>query len=714
MNTHYFRLLVILLVSYPVFLSAQSKLFTPEDASYNNPALYAKGLQNLQWIGETNEFTLIAKNCLVKGSATSPVRDTILKLTQLNDLLVQQGLKASKSFPSVKWIDATHFSVTRSNTIFVYDKADNKLEKVNSYPEDAENVDVDPKTFNVAFTRSNNLFISINNKEQAVSTESNKEILFGSERVHRNEFGITKGTFWSTNGKMLAFYRMDETMVTNYPLVDITTRIAEVKNSKYPMAGMTSHQVTVGVYNTESGEVIYLKTGEPAEQYLTNITWDPKAEHIYIAVLNRGQNHMKLNKYNVKTGELVKTLFEETSERYVEPENEPEFLPSDPARFVWLSERDGYKHMYLYDTAGTLLKQLTKGEWMVNQITGFSSKPDLIFFNATKDSPLQNNVYTVDIRKTVITRLTPEHGTHTGYPGCNGTYLIDSYSSTDIARRVLLYDNKGKMLQELLENKNPVAEYKMPVTSVFTIKNAEGTDLYCRLITPPEFDNKKKYPVIVYVYGGPHAQLINDSWLSGAGIYLNYLAQKGYVVFTLDNRGSANRGFEFESIIHRNCGKYEVEDQMAGVSYLKTLPYIDAERIGVDGWSYGGFMTINLLLENPGVFKAGCAGGPVCDWKYYEVMYGERYMDTPEENPDGFKNASLIEKAGKLKDKLMIIHCTTDPVVVWQNSLSFVQKCIENGQLIDYFVYPGHDHNVGGPDRAHLIRKIEEYFNHTL
>ena len=234
------------------------------------------------------------------------------------------------------------------------------------------------------------------------------------------------------------------------------------------------------------------------------------------------------------------------------------------------------------------------------------------------------------------------------------------------------------------------------------------------MIKPINFDPKKKYPVLVYVYGGPHAQLVKNSWLGGAGLWLNYMAQQGYLIWTLDNRGSANRGFEFENSIFRNLGTLELEDQMQGINYLKSLDYVDVDRIGVDGWSYGGFMTISLMLKNPGVFKAGCAGGPVIDWKWYEVMYGERYMDTPQDNPEGYKNACLLNHVKDFEGRLLIIHGTMDPTVVWQNSLSFLQKCVDEDKLVDYFVYPGHGHNVGGMDRVHLWKKIEQYFNDNL
>jgi dipeptidyl-peptidase-4 len=266
----------------------------------------------------------------------------------------------------------------------------------------------------------------------------------------------------------------------------------------------------------------------------------------------------------------------------------------------------------------------------------------------------------------------------------------------------------------LQKNSNPLKDYKMPAMSIFTIKAKDSTDLYCRLIKPTDFDPAKKYPVIVYVYGGPHDQMITDSWLGGTGMFLHYLATKGYVVFTLDNHGSANRGLAFEQATFRNLGAIELEDQMLGVDYLKKLPFVDTSRIGVHGWSYGGFMTVSLMLKQSNTFKVAVAGGPVIDWKFYEVMYGERYMDTPDENPLGYDNANLLNYAKNLKGKLLIIHGTADPTVVWQNSLSFVRKCIDEGVQLDYFVYPEQEHNMTGKDRVHLNHKIENYFNDYL
>lgn len=708
-------IIVILFLQLQILQTrAQDKYFTPEDASFNNPALYARGLSNLAWIPDTDFFSYQQNNALIRQHAIHGTVDTLIRFTDWNLTIVRQNLKAGKNLPAFRWINKSEVRFTQNSRMFLYNPLTDQLSEINKYPEDAKNTDIAAATNHVAYTLGNNLYIAANGEQITVSDEPDPAILYGSERVHRNEFGISKGTFWSPDGKSLAFYRMDERQVTDYPLVNIATRPATVENTKYPMAGMTIHQIQVGVYHTETGNTIYLKTDIDEEHYLTNVTWSPDNKKIYIAVLNRDQNHLWLNCYDASTGQFEKTLFEEISPRYVEPENGPWFIPGLPDQFLWQSERDGFNHLYQYDINGKLIRQLTKGKWTVGQIAGYNRLENKLIFTATIDSPLEFNIYTIDLRKGNISRINKEYGIHTAIADSEGRFVLDSYSNPETPRNINLYSLDRRTSRVIYESPNPLSDYKLGETNLVELKTENNITLYGRLITPPNFDPGRKYPVIIYVYGGPHSQLVNRSWLYGGSIYMNYLAQKDYIVFTLDNRGTANRGFEFESVIHRNLGHYEVADQMQGVKYLKSLPFVDSTRIGVDGWSYGGFMSINLLLENPGVFKAAAAGGPVCDWKYYEAMYGERYMDTPEQNPEGYKQSSLIEKAANLSDKLLIIHCTTDPVVVWQHSIDFVQKCIEHGKLIEYFFYPGHEHNVRGKDRTHLVRKIEDFFARNL
>ncbi len=703
--------LLSLVISATVF--AQKKQLTVEDGSYMNYKLFPKRLNQLKWMGNSDNFSYVANNKLVKGKATSTDRDTIMTVDDINAGMTDLKMDSLKRFPSLTYLDDNKVRFSSKSKLFTVDLISKKLDFINEYVKEGKNVDIQPETNAVVYTLDNNLYIA-KEKEQIQITNDDDEGIVNGQSVHRQEFGIYKGTFWSPKGNYLAFYRKDQTMVGDYPLVNIDTREATVKNIKYPMAGMTSEQVTLGVYDLKNKKTVFLKTGEPKDHYLTAVTWGPGEKYIYIAILNPDQNHLWLNQYDISTGDFIKTLFEEENPKYVEPEHPLYFFKNSPEKFVWFSERDGYDHLYLYNTNGELIKQLTKGDWVVTQYLGTGPKERKVFFQATKESPLEKNIYSVDVKSGKITRITPDHGTHSVSISHSGEYFIDSYSSTDVAREIKIENSKGKTVQTLLENSNPLAEYAIGEMSVFTLKADDGSDLYCRLIKPANFDASKKYPVIVYVYGGPHAQLVTDSWLGGAGMYLNYLASDGYVIFTLDNHGSANRGRDFEQAVFRNLGTQEIADQMKGVEYLKTLDYVDTARIGVDGWSFGGFMTISLKLREPGVFKVGVAGGPVIDWKYYEVMYGERYMDTPETNPDGYKKASLLNYAKNIEGKLLVIHGTMDPTVVWQHSLLFIKQCVTEDVQVDYFVYPGHGHGVGGKDRLNLNKKIKLYFDENL
>ncbi len=702
--------LSVVLVSFYGF--SQEKQLTYQDAVYMNPAIYPVRVPQLQWLPESDYYVYEKQNTLYRVSAKGGSETQLFSLDDLNGQMTVQDRDSLKRMPRVHFLSDHLAYFRRQGNWFLYDLENNTLKLFNIIPDTAENVDFNTKTKRIAFTLGNNLYMADDGDIIQITHDKDKGIVNG-QTVHRVEFGINTGTFWSPDGKKLAFYRKDETMVADYPLVNINTRIATVENIKYPMAGEKSHQVTLGVFDPATGKTVFMKTGEPKDHYLTAVTWDPSGKYIYIAILNRDQNHLKLNKYDVTTGNLVKTLFEESDPKYVEPEHPLYFNPERPDRFVWFSERDGFDHLYLYDITGKMLKQLTKGDWVVTGFLGWKGK-DKLFFKATKESPLQQNIYSLNIKSGKITRVTPDHGTHTALISPSGKYAIDIYSNTETAREYKLVDQKGKTIRVIKENNHPLKDYKLGKTKIFTLHPDNSPELYCRLITPPDFDSSKQYPVIVYVYGGPHAQLVTDSWLGGGGLFLNMLAQKGYIVFTLDNRGSANRGKDFEQAIFRHCGSVEVDDQMYGVNWLKQQPYVDTTRIGVDGWSYGGFMTISLKLKNPGVFKVAVAGGPVIDWKYYEVMYGERYMDTPQTNPEGYKQSSLLNYVDNLEGKLLIIHGALDKTVVWQHSLLFTQKAIKHGKQLDYFVYPNHEHNVRGKDRAHLYKKIVDYFDANL
>ena len=544
------------------------------------------------------------------------------------------------------------------------------------------------------------------------------------ESVHRNEFGINGGLFWSPKGSRLAFYRMDQSMVKDYPIVNTKAREAEVKPIKYPMAGMKSHEVTVGVWDAAAQKLVYLDTRKDTtvherEMYLTNIAWSPDEKYVFIAKVNREQNHMWLEQYDAVSGKLVKVLFEETNPRYVEP-CEPMIFTPKGDQFLWLSMRDGYKHLYLYNLDGKLVKQVTKGEYEVEGFIQFDKKGENIFIYANKGNLVGRDAYRVNLKKGTMECLTMQenglHGTHSIALNEQGTMWVDLWSSVDVPMRADLRDLKHKnVLHTFFTAENPLKDYAMPGVKLGTIKAADGTtDLYYRLITPPNMKPGEKYPTLVYVYGGPHSQLVTDSWLGGGNLYFLRLAQQGYVVFTVDNRGTDNRGFEFESCTHRHLGEIEMADQMEGVKFLKSLPYVDQDRMGVEGWSFGGFMTITMKLTHPEVFKVGCAGGPVIDWKWYEIMYGERYMDMPQENPEGYEAASLLGKAKNLEGRLLVIQGAEDNTVVPQHSTEFIERCINNYKQVDYFMYPHHEHNVLGRERLHLYKKMFDYYETHL
>ncbi|CCY03020.1 dipeptidyl peptidase IV [Prevotella sp. CAG:924] len=578
---------------------------------------------------------------------------------------------------------------------------------------------------NVAYVKDYNLFVrTADGVEHQISNDASREILYGTS-VHRDEFGWSKGTFWSPDGGKLLFTRMDQSMVSDYPQVIIPevdwqpeegqSRIATPAPDKYPMAGEKMHKVTLGVYDVKTGQTVYLKAGDPTDRYFTNPAWSPDGRTVYLFELNRDQNDCQLVSYNAETGERIAELYRETDPKYVEPLHPIVFLPWDPNYFVMQSQRDGYNHLYLYKKDGTLVRQITSGPWVVMEMLGFDSKHKAIIYASNECSPIQRNLWIVDVNTGKRALYDNGAGWHNGMLSADGLWLVDNWQEPDVPRKICITNVATARHTPYFTADDPWKGYSVPEYRCGTIKAADGvTDLYYRMVMPVGFDPSKKYPTIVYVYGGPHAHNVDARWHYCSRSWETYMAQKGYLLFIVDNRGSENRGKAFEQVTFRHLGIEEMKDQMEGVKFLKTLPYVDASRLGVHGWSFGGFMTTNLMLTYPDVFKVGVAGGPVVDWKWYEVMYGERYMDTPQSNPEGYAGSSLLPKAKNLKGRLEIIIGDNDATVVPQHALTFLKACIGAGTQPDFFVYPGEPHNMRGHQSVHLHERISRYFDDYL
>lgn len=690
---------------------AQTQKFTMAEAVNGmRTNLAVKNISQFSWSGDSKSYIQAVKGGYLATDIKTNKQDTLISLNQVNKNFADKKLKG---LPPVKFITNSEAYFTANNQMYWVEKSGNdwKVKRSVALGDQAENVKTLADNQTLVYTKGNNLFINKNGQEVAVTNDSNTNILNGASNVHRNEFGIDTGIFPSPNSENVAFYRMDQTMVADYPIIDWSVTPALNMNIKYPMAGKTSHEVTLGVYNIKNQSTTFLKIDGEKDQYLTAVTWSPDSKFIFVGVLNRGQNHLRMNKYDAVTGNFINTLFEETSDKYVEPQHPLTFFPNSNTDFIWQSQRTGYNHLFHYSLEKGLIAQITKGDWLVTDILGFNEKTKDIYYTSTQETPTEKHLYRINWNTFKTQRLDNAEGVHSGILSNDGNYLYDSYSNATAPRVADILNTTTLKATNLLKSDNPLKNYDRPEVKNITLKADDGTVLYGKIILPTNFDPNKKYPAIVYLYNGPHLQLVTNSFPASGNLWYEYMAQNGYIIFTMDGRGSANRGLKFEQAVFRNLGTTEMNDQMKGVNYLKSLPYVDSERMGIHGWSFGGFMTTSFMLRQPDVFKVGVAGGPVIDWSMYEIMYGERYMDTPQENPQGYAASNLLDKVQNLKGKLLMIHGAQDDVVVWQHSMKFIKSAVDHGIQMDYFVYPGHPHNVIGKDRVHLMQKVTDYFD---
>lgn len=708
----FLRSFVILFSLLPVTFFGQQKLTIDEAVLGQFRQFAPKTIDQLQWIKASDTYSFVKENALFIGKVKGKgIESKLISLEEINTI---RGGEALKSMPEINWISPEKFWFDNGAGFTEIELKTKKADNYCTYKSAYLNQDYHQGSHRLAYTIDNNLYVSDNGKEATI-TKNEKNIVSG-QSVSRNEYGISKGTFWSPNGGKLAFYQKDEVNVTDYPLTNYKDTPATVKMIKYPMAGGKSELISVGVYDLSTGKTIYLNLdgGKPNDQfYATNLTWSPDNQHIYIAWINRGTTEIQFKMFDSASGKEVSTLFTEKDSRWVEPLFPAYFLPNVSDKFLWISQKDGFNNLYLYDTKGKLIGQ-TKFNFDITEFLAFDTGGQYAFVMATGENPTEQNCYRVNLSDFTFNKVSIAGGVHRVQVSGSGMFVIDQFSSLTVPNKIDIVQAEGRLVKNLLIAEDPYAGKSIGKTELFSLKASDGSDLWCRIIKPTNFEPKKKYPVMFYLYGGPHAQMVTNSYLGGASLWMNYLAEEGFIVFTLDNRGSAHRGKNFQQVIHRQLGTVEMEDQLVGVEWLKKQAFVDASKMAIHGWSFGGFMTTTMMLKSPDTFKVGVAGGPVIGWDMYEVMYGERYMDTPQENPEGYKNSDLTGFVKNLKGDLLMIHGMDDDVVVMQHNIKFMKACVDNKVQVDFFAYPGHPHNVRGKDRVHLMTKVIDYIMEKL
>ena len=576
---------------------------------------------------------------------------------------------------------------------------------------------ISPDGRTVSFVRDHNVWLVTvaDGKERALTQGGTEETRKGElDWVYPEELDIKTAYWWAPDSSTIAYLEMDERKVSQYPLVDFSSPSGEAEMERYPVAGGANPIVRVFVVPIGGGEPRVMDTGAETDIYIPRVNWLTDSKRLAIQRLNRAQTTLDLLFADATTGK-THTVLTESVPNWINVSDDLHFF-SDGKRFLWSSERTGYRHLYLYNLEGQQLAQLTKGEWEVTGVNGIDEAKGLVYFTSTAKSPLERQVYVVSTNGSGMTQITFGDGTHGADMPTGANNIVDTYSNSMNPPRQDLLTANGKTIATINENKvAELAEYHLSTPEVLSVTARDGVQLNAVMIKPPDFSAQKRYPVLVSTYGGPHAQVVRNVWGGANFLWHQLMAQKGYIVFLLDNRGSAGRGHAFETPLHLRLGEHELSDQRDGVKYLRSLPYVDGNRIGIWGWSYGGHMTLHAMFEAGDDFKVGFAGGPVTDWRYYDSIYTERYLGLPQQNEKGYRDSSPANYASQLKGKLLIAHGTGDDNVHYANTLSVINDLIDAGKYVEVLAFPGRGHGVSDPPaRRVLMERVTKFFLDNL
>lgn len=580
---------------------------------------------------------------------------------------------------------------------------------------DVADVKLSPDGKLIAFRHSWDLFVvetAMPYKEHRLTSGGSDTIRNGGlDWVYPEELDLGTAYWWSPDSRSIAYLQFDIREEPLYPHADLRRERAISEPQRYPQAGERNSKVRLGMVSAMGAKTKWFDVGDTVFSYLiARVKWSPDAKKLYVVRPNRIQNRQELLAYDVASRKQT-ILMEESDAYWVNVGDEPRFI-KDGTEFLWLSERDGFRHIYRYSAGGQLLQQITSGSWEVTAINGVDETAGVVYYTSSEPSPLERHGYVVGFDGSGKRQLTSGAGTHSMSMSPSARYYLHGHSSTDSPSRTTLHASDGRELAVYREADRRVADqYELLPVELSNYSGPDGTLFYSRLIRPAEFDVSKKYPAVVLVYGGPGAQGVRNSWY-GAD-FDQVLAQAGFVVWQVDNRGSTGRGHAFETPVFHNLGVTELADQVAGVQQLVSLGFVDPARIGIRGWSYGGFMTLNAML-NSGEFRAGAAGAPVTDWRTYDTIYTERYMGLPEGNADAYKNTALPQRAANLKGSLMILHNYEDDNVLFQNSLHMIGALERAGKQFEMVLYTQKTHAVTGPEAQHVNTALLEFFERNL
>ncbi len=573
----------------------------------------------------------------------------------------------------------------------------------------------------VAFVRENNLFYkNLSTKEEIQITFDGKfnEIINGSpDWVYEEEFGFSKGFAWSPNSSSIAFYRFDERHVRMFHISIYGELYPELFSYKYPKAGEQNSFVSIHVYHLPAGNITKMNIGEEKDQYIPHIKWTPDPEKLAILRLNRLQNHIEVLIVNPYTGKST-VLYSEINQWYIS-ETSDSFITflDDKKHFLVKSERDSWMHFYLYDMNGRLINQITKGNWDVAGLTAINQQTKTLYYTSFEESHLERHVYSIQLNGKHKRRITTRKGTNNIVFSNNFNYYINSHSSINSLLYVSLHDSKGNLVRVIEGNatlENTIKAYGFSEVEFTSFLTSENIELFAFVIKPKDFDPQKKYPLFMYVYGGPESQVVRDAWIRQMP-WFQMLAQNGYIVACVDNRGTDGRGEAFRKSTYMQLGKFETIDQIEAAKYFGSLPYIDAGRIGIYGWSYGGYIAALCMTIGADFFKMGIAGAPVTNWRFYDTIYTERFMRTPQKNPHGYDENSPVNHVEKLKGPFLLIHGTADDNVHYQNSIEFVDKLVEANKYFDMVFYPNRNHGIsGGNYPYHMFNTMTNFILNNL